>query len=59
MTKRILGLALAASAAFAVALPAPAQADHCMQGTNVRNCIEDVMNICPTAGTRPACLPDS
>lgn len=56
MTKRILGLGVATAAAFAFALPAPAQADHCMEGTNVRNCVEDVQNICPIEGTQPSCL---
>ena len=56
MTKRILGLGIAAAAAFSLALPAPALADHCMEGTSVDNCIEDVRNICPIEGTYPSCL---
>lgn len=65
MTKRILGLGVAAAAAFSLALPAaPAQADHCWSWfTTPVQCVEDtvssVLDVCRFEGTRPTCLPDA
>lgn len=59
MTKRILGLGIAAAAAVSLALPAaPAQASDCisMFTTPVQCAEETVRGLCPIEGTQPTCL---
>lgn len=62
MTRRILGLGIAAAAALSFGLPAaPAQAHHCINWfTTPRQCAEDVEDriraICPIEGTQVTCL---
>ena len=62
MTKRIVGLGIAAAAALSLALPAaPAQANHCIGWvTSPVECAVDIVNavraLCPIEGTQPTCI---